>query len=274
MRYLQIVTAVLFVLSLVFALWANGQYYSKLNTDYPVLESQQERLEISVKDPPEAMLAGLTAQDATDGDLTDKILVASVSHFLEPGTVSVKYVVFDSHHNAATLTRKVHYTDYQPPKFSLEKAPVYTVGSAFDLLEYIHVTDAIDGDISDRIRVISNMVNNYSVGNYPVVLEVTNSCGDVAQLQLWVKFQSKEPTAMVKLHRYVVYMQQGDTFEPMRWLASVTDRDLLALSEEKVEVLGNLDVNTPGTYQLTYSYEDGTLSGQSSLTVIVTERGA
>lgn len=274
MRYLQIVTAVLFVLSLVFALWANGRYYSNLNTDHPVLESQQERLEISVKDGPEAILAGLKASDATDGDLTDKILVASVSHFLEPGTVSVKYVVFDSHHNAATLTRKVHYTDYQPPVFSLDKAPVYTVGSSFDLLEYIHANDVIDGDISDRIRVIANMVNNYSVGNYPVVLEVTNSCGDVAQLQLWVKFQSKEPTAMVKLHRYVVYMQQGDTFEPMRWLASVTDRELLALSEEKVEVLGNLDVNTPGTYQLTYSYEDGTLSGQSSLTVIVTERGA
>ena len=43
-----------------------------------------------------------------DAYLTDEIMVASMSHFLEPGTVSVKYVVFDSHNNSATLTRRVH----------------------------------------------------------------------------------------------------------------------------------------------------------------------
>lgn len=273
MRYLRIGAIVIFVLSLLFAGWANGRYYSKLNTDYPVLTNTLEQLELSVKDPPEAMFAGLKATDETDGDLTDQILVASVSHFLEPGTISVRYVVFDSHNNSATLTRRVHYTDYTPPVFSLEKSPVYTVGSSFDLLEHIRVTDCIDGDISDRIRVISNMVNNYSVGQYPVVLEVTNSCGDAAQLTLWVRYVSKEDSATVKLHRYLVYMEQGERFDPQYWLASVTDRNLRALSEDNVEVLGNLDRNTPGTYQLTYSYQDGTLSGQSTLTVVVTERG-
>ena len=272
MRYLRIGAVVLFVFSLLFTLWANNRYYSNINTDYPEITNTAELLEISVQDPPEAIYRDLSAYDTTDGDLTKEIMIASVSHFLEPGTVRVKYVVFDSHNNSATLTRKVHYTDYVPPVFSLEKAPVYTVGSSFDLISHIQVTDCIDGDISDHIRVISNMVNNYSVGNYPVVLEVSNSCGDTAQITIWVSYESKENTAIVKLHQYIVYVEQGQTFEPRQWLATVTDQHANALDAGNVSVQGNLDVNKPGCYQLDYCYNDGTRSGHAPLTVVVTER--
>lgn len=272
MRYLRILTAIVFVFSLLFAGWANHHYNRNLNTDHPEITSTVELLEISVQDPAEAIYRELRAQDATDGDLTAQIMVASVSHFLEPGTVRVKYVVFDSHNNSATLSRLVRYTDYKPPVFSLDKSPVYTVGSSFDLLDHIRVEDCIDGDISDHVRVISNMVNNYSVGNYPVVLEVSNSCGDTAQITLWVTYESKESTAIVKLHRYIVYVQQGQTFEPMQWFATVTDQNATALDGEKIEIQGNLDVNKPGCYRLVYSYHDGVLSGYAPLTVVVTER--
>ena len=272
MRYLRIITVIVFVFSLLFAGWANNRYYSNLNMDYPEITSSVELLEISVNDAPEAIYQGLSAADDTDGDLTAQIMVASISHFLEPGTVRVKYVVFDSHNNSATLSRQVRYTDYEAPVFSLEKAPVYTVGNSFDLIDHIRVEDCIDGDISGHIRVISNMVNNYSAGNYPVVLEVSNSCGDTAQITLWVTYESKESTAIVKLHRYIVYVQQGQIFEPMQWLAAVTDQNATALDKEKIEIQGNLDVNKPGCYQLVYSYQDGTLSGYAPLTVVVTER--
>lgn len=274
MRTLRITAILLFVISILFSFWANYRYYTGVNTDFPELTNTEEVLQISVNDPPETIFRGLQATDATDGDLTGQIMVASVSHFLEPGTVRVKYVVFDSHNNSATLTRRVHYTDYTGPVFSLEKAPVYTVGSSFDLLEHIKVTDCLDGDISDHIRVISNMVNNFTPGNYPVVLEVSNSCGDTAQITLWIHYVSKEYTATVKLHQQIVYIQQGDEFDPNQWLATVTDRNTKALDTKNVEFLGNLDTQTPGCYQLVYSYDDGKLTGQSPLTVVVTERGA
>lgn len=272
MRYLRIAAVLLLIFSLGFAFWANQQYNSGLNTDYPQITNTEETLHISVNDPEDAIFRGLSATDATDGDLTDQIMVASVSHFLEPNTVSVKYVVFDSHSNSATITRKVHYTDYTAPEFSLDKAPVYTLGSSFDLLKYIRVTDCIDGEIGDQIRVISNLVNNFTAGNYPVVLEVSNSCGDTSQVTIWVTYLNKASTAVVKLHQYIVYVQQGDTFDPQQWLASVTDRDAVALDPANIEIQGNLDMNTPGCYQLVYSYDDGKLSGQSPLTVVVTER--
>ena len=272
MRHLRIATIIIFVLSLLFAGWVNIRYYGNLNTDLPVISSSTERLEISVQDPPEAIFNELTASDATDGDLTGQILVASVSHFLEPGTVNVKYVVFDSHNNSATLTRQVHYTDYSSPVFTLKDAPVYTVGRSFDLLNHIQVEDCIDGDISSHIRVISNMVNNFTAGSYPVVLEVSNSCGDTAQITIWVTYQNKESSAVVKLHQYIVYIEQGDSFEPQQWFATVTDQNANPLSAAQIEVQGNLDVNTPGCYQLVYSYDDGVHAGQAPLTVVVTEK--
>lgn len=265
-------TVIVFVFSLVFAAWESHRYYGNLNTDYPKLTATETQLQISVDDPAEAIFRGLTAQDATDGDLTDRIMVASMSHFLEPGTVNVKYVVFDSHNNSATLTRRVHYTDYVPPRFTLDKAPVYTVGNSFDLLDHVHVQDCIDGDISDRIRVVSNMVNNYSVGNYPVLLEVANSCGDTAQITLWVTYQAKEPTATVLLHDYIVYLPQGDAFDPHKYLVAVTDRNAQPLETSQVQIQGLLDTDTPGAYQLLYHYDDGTLTGCNALTVVVTER--
>lgn len=263
----------MFVLSVVFAAWESQHYYGSLNTDFPKLTNTEKALQLSVEDPPEAIFRGLTAQDATDGDLTDRIMVASTSHFLEPGTVNVKYVVFDSHNNSATLSRRVHYTDYVPPRFSLDKAPVYTVGNSFDLLDYLHVYDCIDGDISDRVRVVSNMVNNYSVGNYPILLEASNSCGDTAQITLWVSYLAKEPTASVKLHEYIVYIAQGESFAPEKYLAAVTDRNTEPLDTSHVQIQGLLDTNTPGSYQLLYNYDDGKLTGCNALTVVVTEGG-
>lgn len=272
MRYLRIFSIVFFAAVLLFSRWVNEQYYANLNTDYPELHNTEEVLYISVEDPPEAIFRGLSAEDATDGDLTDQIMVASVSHFLEPGTVKVKYVVFDEHNNSATLSRNVHYVDYESPTFSMEKSPIYATGSSFDLLDYIKVEDCLDGDISDQIRVIYNMVNNYAVGNYPVLLEVSNSCGDTAQLTVWVTYTNEKNTASINLHRYLVYIEQGENFDPLRWVAAVTDQNAVALDPEYIEIQGNLDVNTPGSYQLVYKYDDGKRTGQTALTIVVTER--
>ena len=57
-------------------------------------------------------------------------------------------------------------------------------------------------------------------------------------------------------------------------LSSVTDREGVALDKSKVTVQGVLDTSTPGTYELTFAYNEEKLSGQASLTVVVTEEVA
>lgn len=269
MRYFRIFAICVFALSLIFAGWSNVRYYSNLNTDMPVIKSETDLLEISVADGAEALLEGLTARDETDGDLTDQIMVASTSHFLEQGLMNVKYVVFDRHHNAATLTRKVLYTDYESPRFSLSVPSVYARGQNFDLLKFVHVEDCIEGDISNRIRIITNMVNMYAAGVYPVTLEAANSCGDVAQLTLWVTVTNQQNTAVIALDKYIAYVDQGTTFDPYSYINSVKNISGVPLQKELVQVSGNVDMNTPGTYLIEYEYSDGSNTGLTTMTVVV-----
>jgi len=274
MRFLRHFSVFALVVALIFSLWASIRYNRGINKDMPVLENSIQLLELSVRDGEEALLRGLTAHDATDGDLTDQILVGSLSHFVEPGTVNVKYVVFDKHHNSATLTRKVHYTDYCAPRFSLKKNPVYVRGEKFDLLEHLQVTDQLEGDISGRMRVLYNAVSNYSSGVFPLVVEVSNDFGDTVQLTLQVTYLSSAPTVTVQLRENLVYLKTGEHFDPLGMLTSVTDKNGEALDPSAVTVQGNLDTGTPGTYCLTYAYAEGKLTGQATLTVVVTEEVA
>lgn len=271
MRHLRLFAVVLFIGSLVFSIWSSHEYRKNQNRDIPTLSCDTQLLEISVKDGAEALMTGLSAHDETDGDLTEHILVASVSHFLEPGTVNVKYVVFDAHNNTATLTRQVRYTDYEPPRFSLSKPPVYLRGQNFDLLKYITATDSLDGDISSSIKLVSGTVSNYAAGEYPLVFEVSNSCGQRAQVEIWVSYQDKAAgTVQIALKDYIIYVAQGARFDPYDSILSITAGDGTALDKENITIEGNLDTGTPGCYQLAYTYADGTASGQTRLTVVVT----
>lgn len=271
MRHLRVFSVVLFVISLAFTIWSNIQYLGRQNSDFPVFTNEFDLLEISVEDGDDALLKGLSAHDATDGDLTEHIMIASTSHFLEPGLVNVKYVVFDTHSNSATLTRKVRYTDYRSPQFTLSKAPVYVEGENFDLLDHIQVKDVLDGNISDQVRILSNAVSNFNEGVYPVVLEVSNSCGDTARLELLVTYLNEANTANIQLTQHIVYLPAGEEFDPDELIESVTDAQGNTLNTRRVTVKGNLDTETPGYYTLTYHYNYRDIQGQSAITVVVTE---
>lgn len=272
MRYFRICVILLFLLSFALCAWTVLDYRKDANGDLPVLTSELPELELSVKDPPEALLAGLTAHDATDGDLTDQIMVASATHFIQPGTVKVKYVVFDRHNNSATLTRKVHYTDYESPRFSLTKAPIYLRGDNLDLLNHISVKDDLDGDISSKVKIISSAVSNYSAGSYPVVLEVANSYGDTAQVELRVIYLEKHTSQVtIRLRDYITYVEAGSHFDPYSHILSVSDSNGAPLSKAPVIVDGNVNTTQPGCYQLTYSYDFNGMQGQSCMTVVVLE---
>lgn len=272
MRYLRFFVLLLFLGSGLLFAYSGYIYQSGLNTDIPALHSDTELLELSCDEPEEAIFRGLTATDATDGDITDKIMVASTSHFLEPGLVNVKYVVFDSHHNSATLTRKVRYTDYKSPVFSLSKAPIYLRGENFDLLDHITVTDVLEGDISNKLRLVSGNVSNYAVGTYPILLEAYNSYGDTVQLQVLVTYLDKsQSNVTILLSDYVDYVEQGAQYDPAAQVLAVTDAQGNALNKAHVTLEGNLDTSVPGYYPMVYSYTHGSYKGQTCMTVVVKE---
>lgn len=118
MRVFQMVMAVLFCAALTFYLWVAVPRVQAQDTSMPVLTDETDgELALSVTAPESAYCAGLHAEDARDGDLTDEICIAGMSALLDGDRRRIKYVVFDADCHAATLTRTVRYTDYNPPRF-------------------------------------------------------------------------------------------------------------------------------------------------------------
>lgn len=272
MRLLRILAVVLFAACLGFNIWATTRYNAGQNKEKPVLTCPENTLELSVRDGEAALMQELTAQDEQDGDLTDHILIASKSQFLEPGTFTVNYVVFDSHQNFDEAARRVRYTDYVPPRFTLSQPLVFMQGSNIRYLNYVGAKDVLDGDISDKIKVRASSVSNYTAGVYPVLLEVSNSFGDTIQVELSVVVtdgRSNGPT--IALKEYLTYVKAGESFDPYALIESVSTVRGEPVSKDLVQILGSVDTQTPGSYQLIYKCNHASGEGITYLTVVVAQ---
>lgn len=96
----------------------------------PEIAFAADVLEVPTGADDAALLAGVTATDAEDGDVTASLLVEGVSGRNADGTVQVTYAAFDSDRHVTKATRAVRYTDYKPPRFALSQPLVCRVGAA------------------------------------------------------------------------------------------------------------------------------------------------
>lgn len=258
--------------------------HNRLDTAGPVITISEELLEISVTDPEEALMQGVTAVDERDGDVTAGILVESVYGITEDNLTTVTYAAFDSAGNVSKAERQVRYVDYESPRFVLNGTLCFPGGSSFDLMEYVGAVDVLEGDISRRVRasLISDTKSIDQVGSHTVRFQVTNALGDTAEADLPVEVYDPEwYTADVELGEYLVYLKVGDKFDPNEYLETFVVRgDAIDISRRIPEdVYCNVDnrVSTrrPGIYEVTYTLSKNenlvTFSGQAVLIVIVQE---
>ena len=238
-------------------------------------------LQISVRQPEEALLQGVTAQDARDGDVTASVIVESVGNINSLDQVTVVYAAFDQAGNVTKAQRTVQYTDYQPPRFSLSAPMAFPYGSHFNVLDYIGAQDQQDGDIRHRVKAI--LLDNAAItteGIHDVHFRVTNSLGDTEELVIPVEVYPVDTyTAKLSLTNYLVYIPAGSTFNARSYLNTFT------LSGETVSMAGNLpgdirleidgtvDPQTPGVYPVSFratkTVGTRTYTGYSKLIVVV-----
>lgn len=239
----------------------------------PELTVPEQVLEISVTDPQEAYLAGVTAWDDRDGDLSEKVLVEHISQLTGKDTAKVTYGVFDQAGNGSTATRTIRFTDYTGPKFQLSQPLNFSLGRTVTLMDRLTAWDDLDGDITNKIRVSSANLSNDLEGIYRITAQVTNSLGDTHILELPVVLTEQTGAApQILLTDYIVYMKKGDAFDPENYLDSVTDpnsKKTVPLSQ--VEIQSQVDTAQAGTYDVVYSYEGEKENAQVILTVVVME---
>lgn len=221
----------------------------RTDTKAPVIEISTKQVEVSVLDPRSALLQGVTATDNVDGDVTESVIVESISLLDTDGTISVGYAAFDATGNVAKATREAKYTDYESPRLTLSGPLLYTHGPNFDVLATVGATDMIDGDIQHRIRAAALGEDSIaSVGTHQVRFQVSNSLGDTMTLELPVEVYTADTyNAGLTLTEYLIYLPVGADFNPTSYLETFTLRG--ETTNLKNGLPGNYTLHTKGEVQ-------------------------
>ena len=217
--------------------------------------------------------AGATAADNIDGDITSNIVTVNSVDVNTVGTYTVTYNVSDAAGNAATqVTRTVNITpDVTIPvitllgetEVSLELGSTYTDAGAT-------AADNIDGDITSNIVTV-NSVDVNTVGTYTVTYNVSDAAGNAAtQVTRTVNITPDVTIPVITLlGETEVSLELGSTYTDAGATAADNfDGDITA----SIVVVNPVDVNTVGTYTVSYNVSDaaGNAATQVTRTVNIT----
>ncbi len=295
MKLLRIAGLSLFLLSAVTFAGYCGYEVSRNDIAGPVIEFAGEDVTVGVTVTDEELLKNVTAYDEKDGNVTDSLLIETISDFIKPGQRMITYAAFDKNSNVTKRERKLNYTDYESPRFSLEKPLRFAVGDAANILDFIKVWDCIDGDLTEKIKYEEP---DYSFGtaedSHQIKFQVTNSAGDTSILPTEVQFyipayNSEKLVPEILLEKYLIYLKTGETFNPEAFLKGVRINQMeysiiadigisiehstqSAIARKDISISTNVNTRKPGVYQVEYSMtaQNG-YSGTTKLLVVVEE---
>lgn len=255
------------------AVFVGYRTLDRIRTDArpPEITISSAALEISVTDPTQALLEGVTATDKADGDVTDSLVVEQISILDHTGRLSVSYAAFDKSGNVAKAQRESRYTDYVSPRFVLNQPLLFRSGTTFDVLKVLGATDMIDGNIQYRIRATTLSDSSITAaGTHDVQFQVSNSLGDTVSMVFPVEvYDPKDYNAELTLTDYLIYLDAGESFDASRYLNDFTCMGETTKLNARLpygfslKTEGTVQTSTPGVYPVTYhvTYKDPSLAG-------------
>ena len=138
----------------------------------PVINASDKSIYVGDSFDPKA---NVTASDAEDGNITNKIVVTeNTVNVNVAGTYKVTYSVTDSNNNTITKSINVVVKENNAPVINASDNTIY-VGDNFDPKTGVTASDVEDGDLTNKIVVTENTVNTEVKGTYKVVYSVTDS---------------------------------------------------------------------------------------------------
>ena len=266
MRRFRILLVLFFAVVLV--VFAVSQIRERMTSDYepPQITADSDTVFLSVNAADEDYLAGMTAFDKKDGDVTNTLVVVSKTKFSSKGTLRVNYAAFDNNSNVGTYIRDVTYTDYHSPRLSLTSPLRYIEGSTrVDYLSAFSAEDCMDGNISTKIRVSSGNKEIVSdeLTTEPITVQVTNSAGDTSTIELIARYESYNDYSQPApaLSNYIIYATVGGVRPDLRegingvWSSGTVRRfETTGYSFTDISVNdSSVDYNMPGVYPITYT---------------------
>ena len=263
MKALRIVTVFLFALSLALYVGVSFRYNILLDRVSPKIQCETDILDVSVNASETELLAGVTAEDNRDGDLTGQIMIQGISRLLTADTARITYVVMDSSDNIASCTRTLHYTDYERPRLYLTEMPVYRTYPADDslvrLFEALSARDVHDGDLSDQIQISAQYAKDNVEGELYVSVQIINSLGDSEVIPLTIVIDNEgAQNPLVTLKEYITYVDAGAAFDPKSCILTLNGSTYSG-ADAGLIIDSQVDTATPGAYQVRYQYQSFTV---------------
>lgn len=203
-------------------------------------------------------LYGITAYDNVDGNLTSAIKVEGEVNLDKAGIYTLIYSVTDKSGNKTTAERKVTIIDNIPPKISGVDNQRVLYFEPFDPMKGVTSSDNNDGDLTSKVvvKAIGEELNTSDLslsGTFTYEYSVSDEAGNTTTVKRQVTLTYKEAeffgTNDVKINL-------GETFDPLK---GVTAKDYIGDRKDVtslIEVSGYVDVNSIGTYSLTYRIFD------------------
>ncbi|MBC1889566.1 DUF5011 domain-containing protein [Listeria booriae] len=219
------------------------------SNDAPVITASDKTLKKGGSFDP---MAGVSASDTEDGNVTDKVTVtANDVDTSAVGTYHVTYSVTDSDGNTTTKTITVTVTSNDAPVIVASDQTIKK-GKAFDVMVGVSASDLEDGDVTGGITVTANDVDTNTVGTYHVTYSVTDSDGNTTTKTITVTITSNDaPTFKTS----DVYLKVGDTFNPYAGITASDTEDGDLTDRIDIEST-NVDMTQAGTYAVEYSVTD------------------
>lgn len=119
MRRTRIFTIVLFVIAA--AAFAVSQVMQMMtDKSGPAISMDTDSITVSAEASEKDLLQWVTAQDNTDGDVSQNLMIENMSNLMEGDTRIMTIVAFDSDGNVSKAQRSVTYNDYHAPQFTLD----------------------------------------------------------------------------------------------------------------------------------------------------------
>lgn len=180
------------------------------------------------------LLAGVTAIDDKDGDVTDTLIVASKITLADNQTLKVTYAAKDSHNNVTKTERIVVYVASENGGQNGNGEP--NTGDTPNGQENTGNTENINGQETTSDVNTSSPVDTGPTGE--IDKEAANASGIPV-----IKLRATEATITV-----------GEDFNEISYVKETYD-DSGDVSR-RIRVIGDYDIKKPGDYQLNYSVSD------------------
>ncbi|MDO4556646.1 MAG: hypothetical protein Q4B70_16140 [Lachnospiraceae bacterium] len=296
MKRIKQISIIIFVLSVLS--YGAYRFYCHQTVDKysPEIDLTENEISVSISADESELLSGVTAYDSKDGDVSDSLVVESVSKFLKNNQKLVTYAAFDSDNHVGKATRTVVYSDYTSPQFAT-KSPFRFPVNTTDFISEVTAKDCIDGDISDKIKISPGFsIVTDTPGDYEIQLQVSNSSGDVEYLPVTVEIYDPTDSAVtpeIELKKYIVYTNVEKEIDPQDYLKEVnigagtykltsgsadykedTPSAGGKMSYDEIDIDDSqVNYEKAGTYEITYSMTvDKQYEGKTRLIVVVRDK--